>query len=309
MQEFQILDYDRKSQRVFSKAKERISSENLVLIKNYDAEMATLGLKKSTRVKQIAILVDITVRINKSWSDVLKEDIDGLIRNVMDRFGDSLGGESETTRDYKKSLKPFFRWLKFDSRDFREVGDPPELKSIRLKQVRDKIVREQLLTEDDHGKLIRACADNARDQAFLDVHYEAGTRPGEVLSLKIKHVKFDKMGAIINVDGKTGPRPIRLITSVPNLAKWMNAHPFKDDPEHSIPNSVTISLGDTVRWINADTAAHTVTSGTVIEGPDGKFDSGLLLSGNFFEFTFEDTGTFEYFDLVHPWVTGTVIVN
>jgi len=309
MQEFQILDYDRKLQRVFSKAKERISSENLVLIKNYDAEMATLGLKKSTRVKQIAILVDITVRINKSWSDVLKEDIDGLIRNVMDRFGDSLGGESETTRDYKKSLKPFFRWLKFDSRDFREVGDPPELKSIRLKQVRDKIVREQLLTEDDHGKLIRACADNARDQAFLDVHYEAGTRPGEVLSLKIKHVKFDKMGAIINVDGKTGPRPIRLITSVPNLAKWMNAHPFKDDPEHSIPNSVTISLGDTVRWINADTAAHTVTSGTVIEGPDGKFDSGLLLSGNFFEFTFEDTGTFEYFDLVHPWVTGTVIVN
>ena len=154
MQEFQILDYDRKLQRVFSKAKEKLSSKNLMLIKNYDTEMATLGLKKSTRVKQISILVDITVRIGKSWPDVLKEDIDGLIRNVMDRFGDSLGGESETTRDYKKSLKPFFRWLKLDSRDFREVGDPPELKSIRLKQVRDKIAREQLLTEDDHCRLI-----------------------------------------------------------------------------------------------------------------------------------------------------------
>ncbi|MCA9827088.1 MAG: tyrosine-type recombinase/integrase, partial [Nitrosopumilus sp.] len=193
-----------------------------------------LGLKKSTRAKQIAILVDITIRIGKNWTDVIKTDIDKLIRNVLDEFGDSLGGESETTRDYKKSLKPFFRWIKLGSRDYREVGDPPELKSIRLKQVKDKIIREQLLTEDDHRKLLQACADNARDQAFLDTHYEAGTRPGEILNLKIKHVKFDDKGAVIHVDGKTGPRPIRLVTSVPNLAKWMNVHPFKDDSEHPL---------------------------------------------------------------------------
>ena len=234
MQEFQLLDYDRKIQRAFDKAKAHISSENLALIADYDAEMATLGLKKSTRAKQIAILVDITIRIGKNWTDVIKTDIDKLIRNVLDEFGDSLGGESETTRDYKKSLKPFFRWIKLGSRDYREVGDPPELKSIRLKQVKDKIIREQLLTEDDHRKLLQACADNARDQAFLDTHYEAGTRPGEILNLKIKHVKFDDKGAVIHVDGKTGPRPIRLVTSVPNLAKWMNVHPFKDDSEHPL---------------------------------------------------------------------------
>jgi len=58
----------------------------------------------------------------------------------LDEFGDSLDGESKTTRDYKKSLKLFFRWLKLGSRDYREVGDQPELKSIQLKQVKDKIV-------------------------------------------------------------------------------------------------------------------------------------------------------------------------
>ena len=234
LQEFQILNYDRKLQRAFDKAKENVSDNNLNLIIQYDAEMATLGLKKSTRAKQIAILVDITIRIGKNWSDVVKEDIDKLIRGVMDEFGDNLGGESETTRDYKKSLKPFYRWHKLGSRDYREVGDPPELKSIRLKQVKDKIVREQLLTEDDHRNLLKACADNPRDQAFLDVHYEAGTRSGEILNLKIKHLRFDDKGAVIHVDGKTGPRPIRLVTSVPSLAKWLNAHLFKDDVGHSL---------------------------------------------------------------------------
>ena len=52
-------------------------------------------------------MVDITLRIGKNWSDVIKEDIDRLIRNVIDQFGYNLGGESETTQDYKKSLKPF----------------------------------------------------------------------------------------------------------------------------------------------------------------------------------------------------------
>ena len=121
MQEFQLLDYDRKLQNTYAKAKGNLSSENLILITKYEAEMATQGLKKSTRAKQLAILVDITIRIGKNWPDVLKEDIDKLIRTIMDEFGDHLGGESETTRDYKKSLKLFFRWIRLGSRDYKEV--------------------------------------------------------------------------------------------------------------------------------------------------------------------------------------------
>ena len=215
----------------FERAERELSKESMDLIKRYDAEMATLGLKKSTRAKQIGVIIDITVRIGKNWNQVTKSDIDAMIRGIIDEFGDNLGGETETTRDYKKCLKPFFRWLKSGSRDYREVGDPPELKSIRLKQVRDKIVREQLLTDEDLKKLLDVCADNARDRAFFDVHYEAGTRPGEILSLKIKHVKFDDKGAVIHVDGKTGPRPIRLISSVPNLAKLLEVHPFRENPD------------------------------------------------------------------------------
>ena len=32
------------------------------------------------------------------------------------------------------------------------------------------------------------------------------------------------------VDGKTGPRRVRLIASVPALAQWLSVHPFRNDP-------------------------------------------------------------------------------
>ena len=47
--------------------------------------------------------------------------------------------------------------------------------------------------------------------------------------MQIKHVKFDKFGAIISVDGKTGPRKIRLLKSIPYLREWLNVHPFRNN--------------------------------------------------------------------------------
>ena len=76
-----------------------------------------------------------------------------------------------------------------------------------------------------------------------------------------------------------------------------------------IPADVTISVGDTVTWSNDDTAAHTVTSGIASEGPDGIFDSSLFMAGTTFEHTFDEAGEFDYFCMVHPWMTGRVQVN
>ena len=76
-----------------------------------------------------------------------------------------------------------------------------------------------------------------------------------------------------------------------------------------LPNSLSIRVSDTVSWNNIDTAAHTVTSGTIEGGPDGVFDSSLFMSGNTFEFTFENAGTYPYFCMVHPWMTGEIIVT
>ena len=76
-----------------------------------------------------------------------------------------------------------------------------------------------------------------------------------------------------------------------------------------IPAEVTIRVGDTVTWSNDDSAAHTVTSGIASEGPDGIFDSSLFMAGTTFEHTFDEAGEYDYFCMVHPWMTGKVQVN
>lgn len=68
------------------------------------------------------------------------------------------------------------------------------------------------------------------------------------------------------------------------------------------PNPVHINVGDMVTWVNDDSQAHTITSGT---GPNdinkgNEFDScanlsPILTPGKTFIHTFTQPGVFEYF--------------
>ena len=76
-----------------------------------------------------------------------------------------------------------------------------------------------------------------------------------------------------------------------------------------LPADITINAGDTVEWINVDTAAHTVTGGSPADGPSGVFDSSLVMASANYAFTFDDAGSYDYFCMVHPWMVGSVTVN
>ena len=75
------------------------------------------------------------------------------------------------------------------------------------------------------------------------------------------------------------------------------------------PADITVNAGDTVEWINVDTAAHTVTGGSPANGPSGVFDSSLVMASASYAFTFNDAGSYDYFCMVHPWMVGSVSVN
>jgi len=75
------------------------------------------------------------------------------------------------------------------------------------------------------------------------------------------------------------------------------------------PAELTIGVGETVTWSNDDTAAHTITSGSAKDGPDGNFDSSLFMAGNTFDWTFDTAGEYPYFCMVHPWMEGVIIVG
>jgi plastocyanin len=69
------------------------------------------------------------------------------------------------------------------------------------------------------------------------------------------------------------------------------------------PNSITVTVGTRVVWINQDMADHTVTSDT-----PGIFDQDLPAGGTT-SITFTIAGTYYYHCSFHPEMLGTVIVK
>jgi len=75
------------------------------------------------------------------------------------------------------------------------------------------------------------------------------------------------------------------------------------------PPSLIIFKRGEVIWKNDDSSAHTVTSGNIIDGPDGEFNSGLIMSNETFSHKFEETGEYAYFCMIHPWAKASITVK
>ena len=79
------------------------------------------------------------------------------------------------------------------------------------------------------------------------------------------------------------------------------------------PNVAHVKTGGTITMKNTDpTGVHTFTSGTVdgfAPQPNGIFDSGVLMSGNAFKHKFSQNGTYDYYCMLHTWMTGKIIVS
>lgn len=69
------------------------------------------------------------------------------------------------------------------------------------------------------------------------------------------------------------------------------------------PSPVTITAGQSVRFVNTDDVGHTVTA------DDGSFDSKMLDKGKSWTYKFDKAGTYKYYCAVHPSMHGIVTVN
>jgi plastocyanin len=70
-----------------------------------------------------------------------------------------------------------------------------------------------------------------------------------------------------------------------------------------VPATVTIHPGQTVRWVQDDETAHTVTAA------DKSFDSGNLDQKATYKHTFDTAGTYAYVCAYHPTMKGKVVVR
>jgi plastocyanin len=70
-----------------------------------------------------------------------------------------------------------------------------------------------------------------------------------------------------------------------------------------LPSTLTITAGTVVTVTNDDSVTHTWVSNT------GAFNSGDIAPGSSYKFTFSTPGTYLYHCSIHPFMTGTIVVQ
>jgi integrase len=199
-----------------------VSEEDKASIVKLVEYLLAKGVSKQRSVKYVNHLI-VAARIAcKPLGQLDKKDMEVLVGRI-----NTAGYTENTKHDYMIIIKKYFQWLRVCDEDQHEY--PEEVRWIRTTLRKKRLLPEALLTVEELKKLAEA-TENQRDRAFILTHYESGCRIGETLSLKILHVTFDKYGAVLIVDGKTGPRRVRIMAAAPSLASWLSVHPMRNDP-------------------------------------------------------------------------------
>ena len=192
--------------------KSALTEDDKALILNFVTYKAARGIGIARQEKYVRILRELGEKyVRGSFSSLDQKDIEAAISAIeRSKLTDW------TKYDYKLFLKTFMTWL----------GKADKVSWIPLKK--PKKLPDEIITEHEVSAMVDA-AENLRDKALIAMLYEGGFRVGELGSLTIKDISFDRYGAIAMVRGKTGMRRVRLIWSMPYIAQWLEMHPRRDD--------------------------------------------------------------------------------
>ena len=75
------------------------------------------------------------------------------------------------------------------------------------------------------------------------------------------------------------------------------------------PPVATIAAGGVIKFVNNDQSKHSFTAGTPASYMGDIFDSGLLEPGQSYTTPELEVGEYPYFDMIHPWMTGLIVVE
>lgn len=233
-----IHEYDQKY-RSMQKSIENadISAKNKELILNFAGDLLLQNLSKGRILKYVSNTKTLALNLHKDFDIATMEDVKKYVTKIQQREDYT----AWTKKEYKLLIRKFFKWLyQTPGKEF-----PPIVSwiSIHMSRCQEHLPSEgELLTEGDIEKLLKA-ADHPRDKALVAMLWESGARIGEIGNLRVRNICFDKHGMVIAVQGKTGSRKIRLISSTPFVSTWLNNHPQQGNPDAPV-------------WINIGTTKH-----------------------------------------------------
>lgn len=182
-----------------------INTANKEYIKEYDQLQYIKDVGPYRRKKCLVILLEIAKVFDKNFKKVTQDDVI-LYLNYLEKKDI----KEVTKADQKKILKAFYNYL-YDNKQ------PKFIKALTTRMRPEK--EPEMLTDEELESIRNVKIKDDSNKAYIEVLTEAGCRMSEYLNLQKYDVVFDKIGAILNVDGKTGARPVRIIKSVKSLKK------------------------------------------------------------------------------------------
>ncbi len=205
------------------------------------AEQNEINIKNTTKETKIKILVWLSnFHSGKNYEQMTKEDILAFLNKLRKSQDEDPSHKWIGSFNGRYIvLSKFFRWL-FNQvePDSRKRSTPLCMQGIKRLPRREKTPYEadDLWKERDHYIFLKYCPDK-RDKCYHAMAMDLSARPHEILNLKIKDIKFHRTPNSIQYaevrirDGKTGPRSIPLIESIPYFKEWVSEHPMSTNPE------------------------------------------------------------------------------
>jgi integrase len=225
---------------------EQVSRHNAMIICDYMfATNIEVNPSPSHRRTNIVLLIQFCKFHNqKPFNDISREDIlsflDALRKpESLDPMHKWIG----TYNLYNTNLTCFFKWLYFPDIERDKRPKPSIVQNIpRLTRKEKSIYKPTDLWAKEEDLLFLRYCQSSRIRCYHAVERDTGCRPKEILSLKIKDIVFKTVNnntrqyAEITVNGKTGPRSLPLIDSLPYIKDYLNS----DHQQPGNPNAMFI---------------------------------------------------------------------
>ena len=222
--------YERELCRLESDTSMDVRDKELILKFIWDCKMGKTQSGKSKKIvgkartlKYVQNLKFLLKWLGKRFEDVSQEEMEKLVCGIEEDVykNKDKNYSEETKRDYKKTLRKFYKWLgKPDLVDFISLAIKP--------------VDVPVLKREEVETMINSTHDTAV-KAGIIVLFDGGIRIEEFLNLRVKDVTKEKNGNDTEsywIDvrySKTYARKIPLPLCTKHLQEWLNSHPEKDN--------------------------------------------------------------------------------
>jgi integrase len=245
-------DFSRKGVNSRLKALARKSRNAATICDHIFAEQTEHNIKYSTAESKVKSLLWLSRYLNddKPFEQMTKQDILGYLNSL--RKPTSIDPQQKWIGSYNNRLRyyaKFFKWLyNKEESDFRKRISPPCIQGVQQlpRQEKSSYKPSDLWDSREHAVFLRYCP-SARDRCYHAMANDLSARPHEILNLKIKDIIFKstdegiQYAEVLIRGGKTKPRTLPIIDSLPYLKEWLQHHPNGGNTD----SWLFVSLADT----------------------------------------------------------------